>query len=200
MAEGLKSEVERECGECAFCANTLFKNGEGVVCEILFDTPWSDGYFVEFCGDDCHESFLHESSHDFSYDLCEQCDRLICQRNPMNGYRTHFRFDGDDYQCMGCYQDGLLENGQPEEDFQDSRIGGGDFFSESELRESGFVPDEKFTRFSVKNNFDARVFNSRAKELIQDGIKVIICHNSLSIFGDQGYVTLWKKMDAAADD
>lgn len=189
MSEGRKRmQSLHTCEECE--KPFLFY----AVQEELFDTPWSDGRVAYFCEEDCHQSFL-ESNHDFAYHYCEGCERMICQRNPMNGYRTHFRFADEttDYlQCTGCYQDDLLENGQPEEDFQGNRIGGGDFFSPSELTEAGYERDENYSRFRVIGGSKARELNAYARELVQQDVKVITSFNSISIFGDQGYVTLWR--------
>lgn len=177
-----------ECDECDECANPIDVDGQ--VSETIYNTPWSEGRTVSFCGDRCKEDFM-EGSCDFPFMWCESCERYVCYRNPANGYRVQFHLNDEDFQCMSCYQEDLLKNGQPESDFTSNNIGGGDFFSTPELVEAGYKPVEEWQDIRITTEADCANFNARATEIMNAGGQVITSINRLGVPAIEGYVSLW---------
>lgn len=177
------------CGECEK------KLSGSYVTEEVKSSPWSERETVGFCDESCKTEFF-ESPYHFAHQFCEKCEEWIPKHNPQNGWRGFFvSFEGDTV-CVGCYQNHLLENGQPEDDFiRSSSIKGGDFFSTSELREAGYEEVEGLTRFRIRSKNDAREFNARAAQMVTYSSKVITSYDSLGLGGIEGYVTLWAKTE-----
>jgi len=56
----------------------------------------------------------------------------------------------------------------------------------------GYEVDPEWDRKKV-SGVNARQLNKRAAECVQEGGKAVIQYNNLSLFGDEGYVSLYKK-------
>lgn len=160
----------------------------------LYDSPF-DGHGEEraFCSDDCMTAYT--ASGDFQYLWCDSCSRQICERSPSNGWHVQFRWDEDGAVCLSCYEERIIEDGQPESDFEGSCIRGGMFFSEGnhEPKSRGFEEVEGFVSFYVMRPVDAERYNSRARELIAQGARVLTAYERLAIGGLEGFVTMMAK-------
>lgn len=162
----------------------------------VFETPWSSTSVTRhLCGDRCHENFF-ESDWDFCYQYCESCDRYVRSRNANNGYDTFFvtAETSNDWEriCKACYEDNLLEHGQPKSDFEGKnayKIGGGSFFSVTQLKEHGYKKHGDNYFISCGN--DASKINEEALSLINKKKKVLIDFRSIAITGTEGYVSLF---------
>jgi hypothetical protein len=137
----------------------------------LYDTPWEKAPRLAFFHDDeCAEPYIHADS--FGYRDCESCGRTICQQHPGNGWQWQFREHEDLGEiCLKCYQDEILENGQPASDFHGNKIKGGMFFStfNPEPPEAGLQPIHGFDHFFVNDGRSAEPYNITAPELISQG-------------------------------
>ena len=94
--------------------------------------------------------------------------------------------------CLRCYQDEILENGQPRSDFEGEEMGGGMFFSwgNREAKAAGFEEVEDFRDFYITNLASVLRYNSQALRLIDDGAQVITAYERMAIGGLEGYVTM----------
>ena len=186
---------------CEFCDEQI----EDMLTTIfVHDHPDSDAREVNL-HENCQEDFT--SLGEFPYVECEECDRLVCYRNPRNGwdvqFRNHPRKKNRGDVCVSCYKDIVLRKGQKEKDFVDDseRIHGGVFFSHSDLEQAGFVSDPDFTHFHVRCGNDAEKFNNQAANRIAEGKKVVVDWGSMAIGGFEGYISLFvKSEDGAAED
>jgi len=130
---------------------------------------------------------------------------MICYRNPRNGYMGQFVTAPKALQeeeecgqvCLSCYQDHLFEHGQQPSDFNEGRIRGGSFFDFEDLKAAGYVIDLQNVRISSTSA--AEEFNLLAKSRIAQGYCVITNFSSLSILGDEGYVSLYTKPPASLE-
>lgn len=173
--------------ECYSCGdNCVWEDGEARQAEF-FDNPHSDKSVTGYLCDDCVDG----SSHlvEFGYDPCESCDRYICNRNPRNGYQTWFRQGV----CCACYQEEMLERGQPLSDFEGVSSGvKGDFYDDCDLIKAGYAVVAGSTNVKV-TNAQARAYRQTALSFVQAGDAIITQYVSLSILGDEGYVTMWRR-------
>jgi hypothetical protein len=167
----------------------------------LYDTPWEDQpKLVFFHSDECEEAYIHADS--FGYRDCESCGRTICQQHPGNGWQWQFREHEDlGETCLKCYQDEILENGQPRSDFESvphqpaGKIKGGMFFSwgNTEPKEAGFEEVDGFDNYFVQDRTHAVLYNERALQLIDAGRRVLTGFERMAIGGLEGYITLMVK-------
>lgn len=183
--------VERhECDykRCTCCLDTTLAGLMSA--REVYDTPWDDkARLVQFCCNKCEEAYLDES--DFCYRYCDDCGRLICVRNPANGYQTHFR-DVDDGPCeeicLKCYQDRMIANGLTYEQIQ-AKACPGMFFDTEALEAAGY---QKMVPAMLVNSKTRRDLTLEALKLY-DGHKVLFDWERLSIVGNEGWVSVWAK-------
>lgn len=176
----------------------------------LYDTPWDDTPRIAYLHkripaalkkdspfkyiDSCSELLDDHSWADFRYFECVECQRMICEQNPRNGWHTQYRYwgeDGDGEQiCLRCYEKEVLENGIPREKFENEQLPGM-FFSgdNSEPLDAGY---EKEGTYFVG---DATPVCAKALELIDSGHKVVVGYESMAIGGLEGTVSLFYKKE-----
>lgn len=180
-------------GPCAFLRR-IYEPRHSLV--ELYNTPWlEEGRLVYFHSEACEQSYC--SSGSFDYIWCDGCDRQVCEQNPRNGWHLQFRHHAgmDTYLCLRCYQDEILENGQPREDFEGDRVKGGMFFSygNAEPKDKGFEEVAGFENHFVSDRKAAQRYNNHALKLIDTKRKVITAYERLAIGGLEGYVTMMSK-------
>jgi hypothetical protein len=138
---------------------------------------------------------------EFGFRFCEGCDRWICERNRYNGYQGWFKdaptYDDDEYEgqiCVACYQSSVLTNGLPRSAFEPDAKGqfvmAGDFFDADDLEKAGYAEVPDFHRVKI-TGATAEQYCRHAQSLLDDGARVITTYRSLSILGDEGYVSMW---------
>lgn len=182
--------------ECFVCEEQVPEKNTSV--ETVYDNPHSDhGREIHLCDDTCH---IEDDNSEFSYWYCEQCDRYICQRNPGNGYQSWFKRadNGDDLICCACYQNDHLARGQPVEDFRRDHAAGtysmkGDFYDDSDLEQAGFSKVPEWTGAKIQGDKSAATYCQHAEDLCMNGAAVITQYRSLSIIGNEGFVTMWTR-------
>jgi len=182
---------QKEHVTCFVCEEQVEKNATDT--ETVYDSPWSDSRDVSLC-EECH---LNDDNSEFSYWECNVCNRKICQRNLGNGYQSWFKHSPDDELiCCACYQEDRLKNGQAEDDFLPDHTGchhiQGDFYDDGDLEKAGFAKHSDWRHKKVSQRLAADYCNA-AYQMIQNDHKVITQYRNLSIFGDEGYVTMWTK-------
>jgi len=182
-------------GSCGFLQRHY--EPKGMTAE-LYDTPWEDRpHTVFFHSDECEQAYIHADS--FGYRDCEACCRTLCQQHPGNGWMWQFREHAELGEiCLRCYQDEILENGQPRSDFSGSKISGGMFFSgdNREPLAAGFEEVDGFENYFVHGCTRALMYNQRALELIDAGRKVVTGFERLAIGGLEGYITMFAKSES----
>lgn len=180
---------------CEFCGRKrMERHCMGPV--ELFDTPWPDtGRLAYYCSDECFEKDSSSSGwSDFGYFSCEHCYRLVCERNPANGYMGQYRIvDECDQICLRCYEESLLESGQPDEDYDSDVIKGGMFFNRGnpELEGAGYeclIPERR-----IAGGPDVDRWNTEAREHIAKGYQLVTAFESMGIGGGEGYISLYGK-------
>lgn len=165
----------------------------------LYDTPWEDQpQNVFFHSNECEEAYIHADS--FGYRECEACYRTVCQQHPGNGWQWQFREHPELGEiCLRCYQEEILEKGQPVQDFiDDTKIHGGMFFS-SHNREplnAGFEPVEGFENYFIHGRTRTAIYNEKAFELIEKGYLVVTGFERLAIGGLEGYITMFARRES----
>lgn len=158
----------------------------------VYDSPFdTEPSTVAVCGEACDEVFW-TTDYDFAYWECDECQRLVCQRNPSNGWHEHFRFteDGDQI-CLLCYQDAILANGHPRAAFERGSIPG--MFFSGDDREPLGAGYEKATTEFIRGGDAAQAFCEQALRYIDDGYQVVVGYESMAIGGLEGTVSLFVK-------
>ena len=152
----------------------------------FYHSPWDDEpLMVNFCTTECMDEW--EESGVF---YCDSCERNIAETH---GHMTYYRV-GDGYMtCLRCYEEEILANGQPEEDFAGSKIGGGMFFNHGNPEPLAAGYEVLQDHYFVDSAEDAKYYNTLARAFIYDGWQLITGYESLSTFGDEGYITLMGK-------
>lgn len=91
--------------------------------------------------------------------------------------------------CLRCYQNEILDNGQPRTDYEGSRIHGGMFFSygNPESRARGFDAVDGFSDYFVNSRTAAERYNSKTLALVDSGHVVLTAYERLAIGGLEGY-------------
>lgn len=184
------------CDEC----EEEFEEDEAIE-SFVYDRPSGEESHLNFCSENCQEEYL--SHPEFPYLECFHCHRLVCYRNPSNGYHGQFHkhpFEEDqsgtfNEVCETCHASLVLSKGQKLADFVNKRgealpkISGGVWFDEEAF--SGYLCDPDFDRFRVSCGNDAIEFNSRAADHINAGKKVVVSLDSMAIGGIEGRVSLF---------
>jgi hypothetical protein len=145
----------------------------------------------ELCADMAFDSY-YDNFHLFT---CSQCQRVIYNKNPHNGWHSQMRFteDGEEI-CLKCYESDLLENGIPAEKLESGSLPGM-FFSKGnpEPLEAGYQEVSGFDNYFVRGADSVKRICLAALDCISKGQKVVIGYESLGIGGSEGYVTLFAK-------
>lgn len=162
-------------------------------------------------GISCYERFFN-SNGDFPYVECPECLRLVCFRNPGNGYMGQFRTapkyhdskdnssdndssdnDSNDKICLQCYEKVIMDKGQPRSDFESGHIGGGMFYNAIEWKEGGYQKMPEYDHAYIRSSSDAGKYNKRARDLIDEGAQVITGFDSIGM-GLEGYITMFARL------
>ena len=199
FAERMEARQERHARQqlhlwpCSFLTRSFYR--QGYVHE-LYDTPWeAQPHEVYLHSDECEQAYIHADS--FGYRECEVCERTICQQHPGNGWHWQFREHAELGEiCLRCYEQEILENGQPRKDFETAgRITGGMFFSgdNHEPRNAGFEEVDGFSNYFVPDDRAASRYNARALASIDAGHKVVTGYERMAIGGLEGYITMFAR-------
>lgn len=206
----LRSIVEEQRkarGDCNLCLEQIPRGSTGVWQDSwlvrdgvtplwrdwVYHTPWEDNpHEIRFCSENCEEEYLH--SGDFSYFYCEGCNREVCEQNPRNGWMIQYRITNDSEQvCLRCYEEDILKNGQPDEDYEGDKINGGMFFSYGNLEPLRADYETLLEDFFIGSSQAAAEYNKMARDYINQGYQLITCYERLAIGGLEGTITLMGK-------
>lgn len=194
--------VEQAQRPCDFCgkarlprqrpyANTG-RTGRGFM--ERYNSPWDDAPDVEFyCSEECRDQSEDSGWSDFFWEYCDGCNRYICYRNPSNGWMGQFRMVNDcELVCLRCYEESVLADGQPEEDFTGDVIKGGMFFNRGnpELVDAGY---ECLKEAFIGGGDAALAYNQEACRYIEQGYQLVTAFESMAIGGMEGSIELWGK-------
>lgn len=140
--------------------------------------------------DSCEELLTDSSWADFRFFTCDGCGRMICEQAPENGWHSQYRIVNDCAQiCLRCYEEDLLENGTPREDFEAGKLPGM-FFSSVDLQDWELVVDDAY----IRGKDDARRVCDAAIAKIDAGYKCLVDYEHMAIGGLEGYVSLYAKL------
>lgn len=185
-----ESEEREECRNCG----TEKPKRKMLIGMQTYSTPWRDEPDQPryFCSERCEEVYLFEP--DFAFFACEVCYRLVCEQNPSNGWMVQYRIVNECEQiCLRCYEEDMLQNGQPDSDFDGGSIHGGMFFNygNHELDDAGYecLLDHKF----IGGGLDAGRFNQQARDYIEQGYQLVTAFERMAIGGLEGTVSLYGK-------
>lgn len=195
--------------ECAGChEEIMMSDDEDSMDEFsleLYDRPFDKkSWTAHFCSGECWDDW---NGGDFCYNECPRCERLVCFRNPNNGYDGNFtkliydegeEDDDEEMVCNACFEEYVLAHGQS------VRVFCGEFIisnsiidveapNDSAFEEHGFFPLRSFTD---KDEHDAV-----ARHLIALGAKVIShreCSPYIGGFRSTLFVNVDKLISAAA--
>ena len=170
--------------DCEGCWEEVAVESEEDIWErVVHPSPFDEeGELVEFCSIECEEQFMEGYFH------CECCQRQVATNN---GYETYYRWISDhEIICIKCYEELMLEEGQPASDCEGEGISGGSWFSEDELRENGY---RKFKRYFIGGESDAKEYNFDMSLFMDFHIQVITKFESLAFGGFEGSVSMWIK-------
>lgn len=183
--EGLK--VYQQCNEFdIICFQKFMINPEH------YNTPWDESpnnllYSSQFAIE-CEEGKIY--SKDFNFFECSDCERIICEQNPANGWmvqvRTIVEDDNPVQICLSCLQKRTLKTGIPiteETKFEDiSQYAM--FYSQEELKKNGW--EHKSNHKDEDNG---------TKELIElsKDYYVLIDFDRCAIGGLEVYWSIWIK-------
>jgi len=197
------SKPYKKTAECHECGER-FKKGESKQILKVYMDPWADQprtIAVHDANDDgdarygtCLDKLTDTSWGDFRYFLCEECERLIIQQCPDNGWRSYKHIDDDGREiCVRCYQENILANGHPREHFEKGNIPG-DFYSSQDVANANWVLVPGMSRSHITGKESAEAFAKQARALIDTGYKVLVDYNAMGIGGGEGYVSLYYKL------
>lgn len=190
--EYLKDRADRLDERCDCC---LERSARGSFTRYVYETPWdSTETEKHFCSEDCEQSYLYEG--DFSYFMCEWCQREICGQHPRNGWHIQYRENDGQTICLRCYEQAILENGVERQKLENGKIPGM-FFSHANIepKEAGYLEVPGFRDFFINSEERLEEFRHKALSLIDEGYKVVIGYERLAIGGSEGYVTLMAKKE-----
>jgi hypothetical protein len=161
--------------------------------ESFYFSPWDDepsesGF--TFC-QDCMDSGYQDEDQFY----CDWCSRDIATNN---GYNSYYRFiEEGSMTCLKCVGDELKDNGLASFEGELELVIKGEslfgmFFDVGELEGQGWTAAEGFDNVLIDAGNRASV-GDVIKSLNDAGRKVIIGYESLSIMGDEGYITVFSK-------
>jgi hypothetical protein len=171
----------------------------------VYDSPWDNTPKVlNICSSCLYDrTWMDSNWTDFHYEYCEWCEREIIVRCPSNGWHEYFKYSDDNDgcypMCLRCYEDGIKENGQPRDNFENRKgeprtnIKGGMFLNPNEwLIPGGWERVEDAPGF-ISGGSGAERYNKCAIALIDAGHVVLTEYERMGIGGSEGYVQLWSK-------
>jgi len=173
--------------DCAWCEK---KKGKEVFCDEYYDTPWEDAPHIKyFCSDECQMNY--ESPGDFNYFYCEECERMVCEQCPQNGWHTQYKDYRDSRICLKCYQDLIVKEGIDREAFEKGTVPGMFFDTGNpETIKAGYKEEDTYF---IKGIEDVEKLCKKSIKMIDEGKKVIVCWERLAQGGSEGTVTLMYK-------
>lgn len=137
----------------------------------------------------CEELLTDTSWADYRFFYCDGCNRMVCSQAPENGWHSQCRIVNECEQvCLKCYEEMLLEEGSPREDFEDGKLPGM-FFNAGDLVDWECVVDDAY----IRGREDARKVCDVAIAKIDDGYKCLVDYERMAIGGLEGYVSLYAK-------
>lgn len=188
IADYLDERASRLTYKCENCGEKFARKN---FCIDVYDTPWdTEPRTACFCSEKCMDQYLYEG--DFSYFHCTECERLICEQNPSNGWHVQVRYVNGEPYCLQCYQEMLLKDGIPLEDFEEHKLSGM-FFDSKEVNAAGFEPVPGFQSYFIQTDTAVKRYCDKAIALIKSGYKVITDYERLAYGGSEGYVSMYKK-------
>lgn len=163
--------------------------------EIYCFTPWDDekpdgNLYCQTCIDSGNDDIDHDL---FWCSLCER--KIACS----NGRMYYYRILNSELVCLKCISETLKEGGiaaLDDENILESVITEGTpwgmFFNIGELEDEGWetIPNWCDTRFDSSYSEDLA---NTCKELYEKNLPFIIAYESLSIMGDEGYISIYTK-------
>jgi len=125
---------------------------------------------------------------------CERCERQIAEDR---GHMTYYRIiDECEMVCLQCVEEVLQDEGiagfecEMEKLFREGALFGM-FFNVGEPEADGW--ERELYDVRVAGTEGAMVIADKARELHEDGRRILIGYERLSIMGDEGYVSLYSK-------
>lgn len=177
--------------DCDGCGEATLENDLNE--QFFYMSPFDDeesGTGLKYCPS-CWEQ--GESLDEGTF-YCDRCERQIADSN---GHMTYYRLiDECEQVCLRCVEDVLRSHGiagfehELQELFEHGRLFGM-FFNVGELEADGW--EHELSNVCVGSTDEAMVIARKAQELHEDGRRIIIGYERLSIVGDEGYVTLFSK-------
>ena len=177
----------------------------------LFDTPWdNEGSLHYFCSDEfghaveendpksswnyydsCSEVLFDTSWADFRYFNCADCYRTICEQNPRNGWHVQYRIEDECEQiCLQCFQTQILAYGVSRDVIENGEISGL-FFNYNDPLLEGW---DKFIDYRfIASHGDKDSLLAEVLKNMDNGYKVVIGYENMSIGGLEGSVSVYRK-------
>lgn len=184
-----KGRIKMEEYECDGCCEV--KEGEPERVVVTYGTPYyEEGDEFKFCSDECEEVHLER------YFYCEGCERYIATDNGRRKFirvveHEHPHGSHNQVMCLVCYEEFLLENGQPVNDFDGaSKINGGKFMDDRELEKEGW---KRVGWYKIEGTEDIEQYNEDALHMKDLEVMVITNYESVAVGGIGGSVTMWVK-------
>lgn len=172
-------KLNENCGECDK------SYADPYIISEWFGSPWDiEGTIYHFCDAECRENF--ECCSDTFY--CERCDRNIATSR---GHLSHVRtIDECEQICLQCYQEEILENGVDVELIQEGKLPGMFFnHGNAEVTDAGWETHKYnfFVHFGQREELMNELLE------LSEKYKLIIAYEHLSIMGDEGWISIYKK-------
>ena len=170
--------------QCYVCNKEI--EGKPKYLEVYHSAFDETGTEVDICKT-CYEEYYEPEG----FFLCDWCQRIVAESY---GPNNHYRHVEDEIVCLKCYEKDILKNGLPIESFEEGKLQGMFFSSgNSELKEAGWKEVDEFDNYFISSPMSIQLYCEKAVQLIKEGWMVITGYESLSIVGDEGYVTMFKK-------
>ncbi len=182
--------------ECSMCCESSARKS---ISSEVYDSPFdNEGKTIYFCSEECQERNEDSYYGSFSYKMCDGCYRLVCERNPRNGWHEHFRYLDDEgvQYCLRCYEEHLFEHGVSRESFEAGKINGM-FFNRGnpEAADAGYEEVDGFRYFFISNQASVERYCQKGMSLIDEGYKIITGYENMGIGGSEGSVTMLAKKE-----
>lgn len=165
---------------------------QGIVLEVFehYDSAFDDEPTVDnrrFCTRECLSNTEgYDREHYFTCDWCYRTVALSV------GHNRHYRHVDGEIVCLKCYREDILSNGMPREEFENNHIAGM-FFSgdNAEPLKAGY----QIAQYNVfvRDSSSIKAYCEAALKHIEQGCKVVTGYESLSIVGNEGYITMFVK-------
>jgi hypothetical protein len=158
-----------------------------------YDMPSSPEPTIRrYCSDECRETDLHTG--DFQFFECLDCQRLICEQNPRNGWHIQYRLANGEKVCLRCYEAMIVKGGMPLAGLESGKVEGMFFSGDNrELLAAGYTLEEGYYNFFICSKERADQYCRHAIALILAGHQVVNAYESMGIGGSEGYVSMYFK-------